>query len=110
MGTKRVHSPSGANRHSVCFVDSVPKVLRDAIHEITSNSLGAMASYQTEAMRKWMVRAVETREEEARAMLVALEHCRKILGRKNLTLFREMLEKAVTMTLLCAWISEGAST
>ena len=94
--------------HPAHFVDSVPKVLRDAIHEITSNSLGTMASHRTEAMRKWMARAVETREEEARAMLTAPEHCRKILGRKNLTVFREMLEEVgYDDTTLCSDIRRG---
>ena len=94
--------------HPAHFVDDVPQVLRKAIDEITSCSLGAMAGRRTEAMRRWMLRAVETREAEARAMANAPEHCRAVLGRKNLTLFHEMLEAAGYDDLdLCSDIRRG---
>ena len=49
---------------------------------------------RTATMRKWMQRALELKDAEADAKMLMPTHCAKILSKKNLSLFAEMLHEA----------------
>ena len=80
--------------HPAHFLDCVPWMLRDTIDKINSQSVTAMALERSAAMRKWVMRAKETREAEAEAMRGAPIHCREVMRKKNITLFAEMMAEA----------------
>ena len=67
----------------VSMLCTLEKISRTSTHEI--------AKSRTEAARKWMSRALELKQKEQSLKESMPPHCAKVLSKKNLLLFKEMM-------------------
>ncbi|CAE7893107.1 unnamed protein product, partial [Symbiodinium sp. KB8] len=74
-------------------IDGIPEETKRAVDQLASLSLGEIGAHRTEALRKWIGRARELEEREEANRETMPPHCAKVLGRKRLVLFEEMLSE-----------------
>ena len=77
--------------HPKQFVSGISKDLEQCIADNVSCSKKNLAASRTEQMRKWMMRALELRDDESRMKNDMPQHRASVLGTKRILLFREML-------------------
>ncbi|CAE7576731.1 unnamed protein product, partial [Symbiodinium microadriaticum] len=80
-------------KHPRHILDGIPEETKRAVDQLASLSLGEIGSHSTEALRKWIGRARELEEREEANRETMPPHCAKVLGRKRLVLFEEMLSE-----------------
>ncbi|CAE7553006.1 ubiad1, partial [Symbiodinium necroappetens] len=73
------------------ILDGIPEETKRAVDQLASLSLSEIGTHRTEALRKWIGRARELEEQEEANRETMPQHCAKVLGRKRLVLFEEML-------------------
>eukprot|EP00435_Cladocopium_sp_Y103_P032785 s1019_g8.t1 len=77
--------------HPGHFLDGVHEALAILFDKLANKSPHALALERTEAMRKWTARYQELRSKGLDGLDESPEHARKILQRKNLQLFGELV-------------------
>eukprot|EP00435_Cladocopium_sp_Y103_P011956 s4954_g3.t1 len=77
--------------HPGHFLDGVHEALAILFDKLANKSPHALALERTEAMRKWTARYQELRSKGLDGLDESPEHARKILQRKNLQLFEELV-------------------
>ena len=80
-------------KHPRHILDGIPDETKSAVDQLASLSLGEIGAHRTEALRKWIGRARELEEREEANCESMPPHCAKVLGRKRLVLFEEMLSE-----------------
>ena len=80
-------------KHPRHILDGIPDETKRAVDQLASLSLGEIGAHRTEALRKWIGRARELEEREEANRESMPPHCAKVLGRKRLVLFEEMLSE-----------------
>ena len=80
---------AGHPRH---ILDGLPQHSKNAIDKLSSLTLHEIGALRTERLREWVSKARELEVEEEELRDSMQPHCRRVLGRKRLVLFRTMLE------------------
>ncbi|CAE7512822.1 ubiad1 [Symbiodinium sp. CCMP2592] len=81
---------AGHPRH---LLDGVPSHSKAAIDRLADMSLHEIGAQRTERLRHWISKARELEAEEEELRDSMPQHCKRVLGRKRLVLFRTMLEE-----------------
>ena len=79
--------------HPRHLLSGVPDELKSCILQLPLMSDSSLGAFRTEQIRKWVLRARELRERERGVKNEIPEHCKKVLTKKRLLLFEEMLNE-----------------
>ena len=80
--------------HPKHFMNAAPKELQRTIDVISTSSSSSLAKTRTEEARKWMLRALQTKDEELLRRGEMADHCKDILAKKRLVIFGEMIKES----------------
>ena len=88
-----IHRASGRS-HPGHFLDGVHPVLKEMFANGSQQTTRTRAQCRTEQMRRWVIRAKELSDSCEDGKQDAPEHAQKILTKKNLRLFQEMVSSS----------------
>ena len=78
-------------QHPRLIVDGIPKEIHASIDCMVSSPLHSRMAERSETLRRWLSRALSLKEDEDSLKSELPDHCRRVLYKKRLLLFGELL-------------------
>jgi len=84
---------AATSRHPKMLVTGLDSDIKDLVDHYASSHLGDIMGARMETLRRWMRKAVECMDEEKKLKEEMPEHCKKILQKKRLVLFGDLIRE-----------------
>ena len=78
-------------RHPRLLVNGIPKEIHASIEHMVSSPSHSLMAERSETLRRWLARALSLKEDEDNLKSELPDHCRRVLYKKRLLLFGELL-------------------